>query len=123
MAISYSQHRENLFAHTLTAYLPSLVCVHAKSLHLCLTLCDPMDHNLLGSSVHEIFQARILEWVAFPLPGDLPDPGIEPVSLMSPALAGGFFTTSATWEAHVWGSRDIIQCLTNCHHFPTCLTI
>ena len=36
-----------------------------------------------------------------PPPGDLPDPGIEPVSLMSPALAGGFFTTSATWEAHL----------------------
>ena len=31
-----------------------------------------------------------------PLPGDLPDPGIEPTPLMSPALAGGFFTTSAT---------------------------
>ena len=39
-------------------------------------------------------------WSALPgpPPGDLPDPGIEPVS---PALAGGFFTTSATWEAHV----------------------
>ena len=36
-----------------------------------------------------------------PLPGDLPDPGIEPASLMFPALVGGFFTTSATWEAHV----------------------
>ena len=34
-----------------------------------------------------------------PLPGDLPDPGIEPTSLMSPALAGGFFTTRDTWEA------------------------
>ena len=34
-----------------------------------------------------------------PLPGDLPHPGIEPVSLMSLALAGGFFTTNATWEA------------------------
>ena len=31
-----------------------------------------------------------------PLPGDFPDPGIEPVSLMSPASAGGFFTTSAS---------------------------
>ena len=31
-------------------------------------------------------------------PGDLPDPGIKPTSLMSPALAGGFFITSATWE-------------------------
>ena len=34
-----------------------------------------------------------------PPSGDLPNPGIEPVSLMSPTLAGGFFTTSATWEA------------------------
>ena len=35
----------------------------------------------------------------FPSPGDLPDPGIEPESLMSPALAGGFFTTSATGKS------------------------
>ena len=33
-----------------------------------------------------------------PPPGDLPDPGVEPTSLMSPALAGRFFTTSATWK-------------------------
>ena len=38
-----------------------------------------------------------------PPPGDLPDPGIEPVSLMSPALASGFFITSATWEADNMG--------------------
>ena len=36
-----------------------------------------------------------------PPPGDLPDSGIEPMSLMSPALAGRFFTTSTTWEAQV----------------------
>ena len=36
-----------------------------------------------------------------PPPGDLPCLGIEPESIMPPALAGGFFTTSATWEAHV----------------------
>jgi len=35
----------------------------------------------------------------FPSPGDIPDPGIEPASLMSPELAGRFFMTSATWEA------------------------
>ena len=35
----------------------------------------------------------------FPSPEDLPDPGIEPMSLMSPALAGRFLTTGATWEA------------------------
>ena len=40
-------------------------------------------------------------WSGFlcPPPGDLPNPGIEPTSLMSPALAGGFFTTSIAWEA------------------------
>ena len=36
-----------------------------------------------------------------PLPGYLPNLGIKPVSLMFPALAGGFFTTSTTWEAHL----------------------
>ena len=35
----------------------------------------------------------------FPFPRDLPDPGIEPMSLMSPALADGFFITRTTWEA------------------------
>ena len=41
-------------------------------------------------------------WSGLPCPplGDLPDPGIKPASLTSPTLAGGFFTTSATWEAH-----------------------
>ena len=40
-------------------------------------------------------------WIGLPClpPGDLPDPEIEPASLMSPALANGFFTTNATWEA------------------------
>ena len=45
---------------------------------LCPTLCYPMDCSLPGSSVHWISQARILEWVASPSPGDLPDPVIEP---------------------------------------------
>ena len=42
----------------------------------------------------ELSQARILEWDDISYPGDLPDPGIEPVSLSSPALGGGFFTTA-----------------------------
>ena len=40
--------------------------VHANLLQLFPTLCDPMDCSLLGSSVHGILQARILEWVAMP---------------------------------------------------------
>ena len=46
----------------------------------CPTLCDPMDCSPPGSSIHGISQARVLEWLPFPSPGDLPDPGIEPVS-------------------------------------------
>ena len=56
----------------------------------CLTLCDPMNYSLTGSSVHVISQARVLEWLPFPSPGDLPDPGIKPTS---PALGSIFFTT------------------------------
>ena len=44
---------------------------------LCLTLCDPVDCSQ-PCPVHEISQARILEWIAIPSPGNLPDPGIEP---------------------------------------------
>ena len=54
-------------------------------------------------SVHEISQARTLERVAISSSRDLPDPGIKLESLMSPALADEFFTTSATWEAKTIG--------------------
>ena len=49
-------------------------------------------------------------WSGFPYlpPGDLPDPGIEPTFLVSPALAGGFFTTSATWEAYIQGIQFLM---------------
>ena len=53
---------------------------------------------MIGSSVHGILRARTLEWVAMPSSGDLPSPGMDPESLTSPALMGGFFTTSPTWE-------------------------
>ena len=54
-----------------------------------------------GSTVHGILQAKILEWVDISFSGDLPNPGIEPRSVASAALVGGFFTTSITWETHV----------------------
>ena len=67
-----------------------------------------MDCSLPGSSVHEILQARILEVDCHALIRWVPDPGIQPASLASPALAGEFFTTSTTWEAHLgrhlWGA-------------------
>ena len=49
----------------------------------CPTLCNPMDCSLSGSSVHGIFQAIVLEWIAISSPGELPHPGIQP---RSPAL-------------------------------------
>ena len=72
------------------------VSVHATLFQPYPTLWDPVDCSFPGSSVHRILQARILESVLCLPPEDLPDPGIEPTSLMSPALAGGFFATSTT---------------------------
>ena len=74
-------------------------CVHAKSLQSCLTLFDSMDYSSPGSSVYGILQARILEWTTMPSSRGSSQPTVEPMSLPSPALAGGFFTTNTTWEA------------------------
>ena len=43
--------------------------------------------------VHRILQVKILEWLSFPPPGNLPNPGIEATSSVAPALQGRFFTT------------------------------
>ena len=56
---------------------------------LCLTLCKPMNCNPPDSSVHGNFQSRVLERVAISSSRDLPDPGMEPVSLASLALQVG----------------------------------
>ena len=70
-----------------------------------LTLCKPMDFYPPGSSVHGIHQAplsmgfsRQEYWNGMPFlpPGELPNPGIEPASLMSPALAGGSLPLAPT---------------------------
>ena len=69
--------------------------MRAKWLQFCPTFCDPMDHSPPGSSAHGIFQASILEWVAMPSSRGSSQPRIEPASLMSPALAGGFSVSIA----------------------------
>ena len=108
------------------------VCVCTKS---CPTLCDPMD--IARQAPLSVGFSRQEYWsgLPFPSPGDLPNPGIEPVSPASPALAGGFFTTgppagcqtdhvaavarplapfkrSQTAQLSVWhtGDRSIISC-------------
>ena len=76
------------------------MCSVAQS---CLTLCDPMDCSLPGSSVHVIFQARILEWVA--MPSFRGSSYLRDQTRVSPELAGRFFTTITTWKA-----LDLAKC-------------
>ena len=65
------------------------------------TFCDLMEYSLPGSSVHGILQVRILEWGAMPSSRR----SSQLASLMSPAMAGGFLTSSATWNVmcfNIW---------------------
>ena len=67
--------------------------MHACSVaQLCLTLCDPMDCSLPGSSM-KFSRQEYWSGLPCPPPGDLPVPGMEPASPASLALTGGFFTT------------------------------
>ena len=79
-------------------YLFWLLCSVVQS---CLTFCSPMHCSPPHASAHGIFQHEYWSGLSLPTPGDLPNPQIETVSLESPALAGGFFTTSATGDALV----------------------
>ena len=85
--------------HRCTRHLHTHACSVTQS---CPTPCGPMDCSPPVSSVHGILQGRILEGIATPSSrgSSRPrDPGIKLASLLSPALVGGFFTISATWEA------------------------
>ena len=60
----------------------------------CLTLCDPMDYIAHQAPLSmEFSRQKYCSGLPFPTPGDLPNLGIESVSLVSPALAGRFFTS------------------------------
>ena len=87
------------------------VCVYAKLLQSCLTLCDPMDCSPPGSSDHGILQVRILEWVAM-LSSRAPSwPGIEPVSLaLSPAWQANSLPLSHQGSPSICVFLYIIQC-------------
>ena len=85
------QHSTHTYRVRASAVLGIMcACVHAQ---FGLTLCKPMDFSPPGSSVHGILQAKILD-CHFLLQEIFAHPGIEPVSLASPTLAGGFFTTA-----------------------------
>ena len=75
------------------------VCAHVLVAHSCPDICDPLDCSPPGSSVHGIFQARILEWVAIPFSRGSSQPrDWTQVSCMS----GRFFT--------IWATRETQQC-------------
>ena len=95
------------------------------------TLCDPTDCSLPGPLCMGFSRQASWSGLSCPPPGVLPDPGIEPASLKSAALAGQWVTTSTTWEARilptyvltgfgsVCGYHKSINCLVrpfeNCH--------
>ena len=76
------------------------MCVLFQS---CLTLCDLWTVACQAPLSLEFPRQEYWRGLPFPSPGDLPDPGIEPGSLKSPALSGVFFATSTTWEARCGG--------------------
>ena len=73
---------------------------------LCPTLCDRMDCSLPDSSVCKILQARILAWLPFPSPEDLPNPGIEP---KSPAWQADSLPSELPGKPSVLYSRSIFD--------------
>ena len=86
--------------------------VRAHSIaQLCLILWDPMDCSLPVLSVHWIFRQEYCNWFPFSPPGDLPNPGIKPVSLVSPALAGRFFTTEPPGKSQWVNTKNQILTL------------
>ena len=86
---------------------------------LCPTVCDALDCNPPGSSVHEILQARVLTWVAMPSCEDLPDPGIEPGPFVSPASARVFFYHSCHLGSPGYFQFILVQSLSRVQHFAT----
>ena len=77
-----------------------------KLLQFCLTLCDPMDCSYQAPLSMGFSRQEYWSGLPCPPPGQIPDPWIKPTFLMSPTLAGGFFTSSITWEAQVSNIRS-----------------
>ena len=99
MKFPYKTQNRTTMTHQSLYCVCVCVCVCVLFSQLCPTLCDPIYSSLPSSSFLESSRQEYWSGLPWPSPGDLPDPRIEPLSLMSPALAGEFFTASTTWEA------------------------
>ena len=99
------------------------VCVCGCSLtQSCLTLCSPCTAACHAPLFMGFSRQEYWSGLPFPTPGDLADPGMEPMSLASSALAGGFFTsTSTTWEALLLSSK--VCMLSRFSHVQLCGTL
>ena len=101
VAKSRTQLSDFTFTFTLTIN-PHLDTDEGSS-HTCFDKNSPAEGTLpLGCFLRFFLKSELQEYwggVPFPTLGDLPNPGIKPAALVSPALAGRFFTTSAAWEA------------------------
>ena len=93
------------FEHESSTFMPSCCC-HWPNAHLfllsrfsCVWLSDPWTLACQAPPSMGFSRQEYWSGLPFPPPGDLPDPEIEPGSLVSPELACRLFTTSATWEA------------------------
>ena len=85
-------HCRQILYHWATEEALSPLCVHALSLLSCLTLCDPINFSLSGSSVHGILQQE-LEWVAMTSSGGSSQPRGQTCVSCSSLIAGRFYTT------------------------------
>ena len=81
-----------------TISLVNILCMHAQLLQLCLTLCNPMDCSLAGSSVYGILRARILKWVAMPSSRESFWPRDWTCSSCSSCIASRLFITEPPWK-------------------------
>ena len=83
--------------------------VKVKSLSRVQLFATPWTVAYQASPFMRFSRQEYWSGLPFPSPGDIPDPGIKPASLSSPALAGGFFTTGATWETQILNKCNKIQ--------------
>ena len=86
------------------------VSIHPSCAQLCLTLCDPVDCSLPGSSVHGFPRQEYWSGLPFPAAWDLLDPGIEPESPESPTLQVGSTTGAISFQTlfHYWLLQDTV---------------
>ena len=94
------------------------VCVHAKSLQSCPTLCDPVDCSLPGFPVHGILQARILEWAAVPSSRGSSPPRDQTQVSSACCTSGQILYHGAPKEAQMVRTVDCFLCFTTIeNHF------